>query len=96
MPAEDSNILRRLSLAGELESGIASMAYADFLSLRLDLFDYSPFAERIWELRHTVTSYDAWYVALAEALGTELFTLDARLARASGPQCSVRTPGGSQ
>lgn len=25
-------------------------------------------AERTWELRHTVTSYDAWYVSVTEAL----------------------------
>jgi len=44
---------------------------------------------RIWELRDNVTAYDATYVALAEALGCELVTADARLAQASGPTCAI-------
>ena len=51
-----------------------------------------PFAQRIWELRGNVTAYDAWYVALAEALGSELATVDLRLSRASGCQCVFLTP----
>jgi predicted nucleic acid-binding protein len=49
------------------------------MQLDMELFSFDPFADRIWELRHTVTSYDAWYVALAEALRLPLATLDARL-----------------
>ena len=51
-----------------------------------------PFAQRAWELRHNLTSYDAWYVAVAEALGLPLATLDEGLARASGPKCDFLTP----
>ena len=29
------------------------------------LYPFNPFAERIWDLRHNLTCYDAWYVALA-------------------------------
>jgi len=61
------------------------------MELRLELFPFEPFAGRIWELRHTVTSYDAWYVALAEALKLPLATLDAALTRASGPNCKFLT-----
>ena len=43
-------------------------------------------------LRENVTSYDAWYVALAEALDCPLVTLDRRLSRASGPTCEFITP----
>jgi predicted nucleic acid-binding protein len=53
----------------------------------VELFPYAPFAARIWDLRGSVTCYDAWSVALAEALSAPLATLDARLARASGPRC---------
>lgn len=40
--------------------------------------------ERIWELRHVCSAYDAAYVALAERLGdgTILLTTDRRLCRA--------------
>jgi predicted nucleic acid-binding protein len=44
---------------------------------------------RVWELRENVTSYDAAYVALAEALEAPLLTADARLARATGVRCPV-------
>lgn len=44
---------------------------------------------RIWELRDTVTAYDATYVALAESLGCPLLTADGRLARAPGPGCAI-------
>ena len=46
----------------------------------------------VWELRHTVTPFDAWYAALAEELDVPLATLDARLVRASGPRCPYVTP----
>jgi predicted nucleic acid-binding protein len=35
------------------------------------------------------TTYDAAYVALAELLDAPLVTLDARLAEAPGPTCSI-------
>ncbi len=92
MPAEVSNILRRSSLAGEIPGDIASMAHADLVDLHIELFPWEPFAARIWELRHNVTAYDAWYVALAEEFDTELATLDRRLAAATGPSCRFVLP----
>jgi predicted nucleic acid-binding protein len=44
---------------------------------------------RCWELRDNVKTYDAAYIALAEALGVPLLTADARLANASGIRCEV-------
>ena len=90
--AETSNILRRLERAGEISRLEATSAYRDLLRLELTLFPFSPFAERIWELRSNLTSYDAWYVALAEALGCPLVTLDAKLGRATGPRCEIIVP----
>jgi predicted nucleic acid-binding protein len=58
----------------------------------LELFSFEPFAERVWVLRHNVTSYDAWYVALAEVLRLPLATLDERLVKAKGPTCNFLTP----
>jgi predicted nucleic acid-binding protein len=46
----------------------------------------------VWELRNSVRSYDAYYVALAEALDAPLVTCDDRLARAIGPMCEIVVP----
>jgi predicted nucleic acid-binding protein len=92
MPVEAANILRRATLSGDISSDAASLAYSDLLQLRVELFPFQPFALRVWELRSNLTAYDAWYVALAEALGARLATLDARLSRAPGPTCAFVTP----
>ena len=92
MPVEVTNILRRAVARGEVTIDVASMAHADLLDLRVELFPYAPFASRVWELRDNITSYDAWYVALAESLGASLATLDHKLAQAVGPRCDFETP----
>jgi predicted nucleic acid-binding protein len=84
---EAANILRRSAASGAISAEQASMAHADLLDLRVELFPYAPFAARIWELRENVTCYDAWYVAVAETFNAPLATLDARLANAPGPRC---------
>lgn len=89
---EATNVLRRASASGELASDTASLAHRDLHDLRFELFAYAPFASRIWELRSNVTAYDAWYVAIAEAIDAPLATLDRRLADAAGPACSFLLP----
>jgi predicted nucleic acid-binding protein len=93
---ETANVLRRLEPARKITTEEAGSAYEDFLQLDLTLYAFEPFDERIWELRHHLTSFDAWYVALAEALDVPLATLDAKLAAATGPECQILTPGGWQ
>ena len=45
--------------------------------------------QRVVQLRSNLTTYDATYVALAEALDLELVTFDPRPARAPGIECDV-------
>jgi len=92
MPVEVASVLWRAELAGDLSPDAAALAHADVADLPVRLFPYDPFARRIWELRKTVTSYDAWYVALAEELDATLVTLDVRLLRAAGPLCRIEVP----
>jgi predicted nucleic acid-binding protein len=87
MPVEAANILRLAARASDISQDVASLAHIDLLALRVELYPYEPFAPRVWEIRGGVTAYDAWYVALAEALGVRLATLDRRLTRAAGPRC---------
>lgn len=84
---EVSNVLRRLEQNREITRLEATSAYRDLLRLDLELFGFAPFAARVWELRSNVSSYDAWYVAMAEAFDCALVTLDRKLSRATGPNC---------
>ncbi len=86
---ETTNILRRLELAKKLSPLESGLAQKDLMRLDIQLFPFHPFADRIWALRKNITSYDAWYVALAEALDCPLATLDLKLAKASGIQCTL-------
>jgi predicted nucleic acid-binding protein len=81
--------MRRQVLAGFLLDGDAHDAIGVWRQLGLIRYAAPPLMERVWELRATVTPYDAMYVALAENLGCALTTADARLARAGGPRCAI-------
>jgi predicted nucleic acid-binding protein len=90
---EVSSVLRRSVIAGALGRDVAALAHRDLVQLPLVTFPFEPLGERVWALHPTVTAYDAAFVALAEALDAPLWTLDRRLARASGPTCAFRVPG---
>jgi predicted nucleic acid-binding protein len=94
MPFEVTNVLRRNQILGALGSDVATLTHRDLLDLDVDLYPYEVVADRIWELRRTLSSYDAAYVALAERIGAPLATLDVRLTRAPGPVCQFLTPPG--
>ncbi len=94
LEVEAANILRGFERAGRLESTSATLAMRDVVELDVVRFPFEPFAARIWALRHNLSSYDAWYVAVAEATGSSLATLDRRLARAPGPSCRFLLPPG--
>jgi predicted nucleic acid-binding protein len=93
MPAEVTQTIRRLVRSEFISVDAAALALDDLDDLAIPLFGFAPHADRVWELRDSLTAYDAWYVALAEALGVGLATLDRRLVRAPGPQCDFRLPG---
>ncbi|MBD7918469.1 type II toxin-antitoxin system VapC family toxin [Cellulomonas sp. Sa3CUA2] len=90
---EVTSVLRRFAAAGQLPGRRADLAMQDLVDLPVRRAPHRALLPRIWELRHTVTSDDAAYVALAEALGIVLLTADARLARAPGIRCDVETLG---
>ena len=81
------SMIRRWLAQGKLDLSRADQAIADVAGLPIERYPHVALLPRVWELRHSVTPYDAAYVALAEVLGAVLVTLDGRLARASGPRC---------
>ncbi len=96
--AEVTSSLRGLVQGRALSPIRAKAALTEILSVKTLSYPFEPFARRVWELRDSLTVYDAWYVALAERLEAELVTADKRLADASGPRCPVRylDPGGQR
>lgn len=86
---EVASAWRRLAAAGALDARRADLALADLAALRLERVPHGPLLGRCWELRATLTVYDAAYVALAEALDTTLLTADRKLADAPGPRCTI-------
>jgi predicted nucleic acid-binding protein len=63
---------------------LAESAVVDLDAAEIQYVPIWPYIARIWELRHSISSYDACYVAVAEALDCPLLTADTRLARADG------------
>ncbi|WP_433802992.1 type II toxin-antitoxin system VapC family toxin [Actinomycetospora sp. CA-084318] len=92
MPFEATDIPRRAIARGDVSDDIGCLAHRDLLDLPVILVDYPALATRAWELRGAVSVYDAASVALAEAYGVPLMTLDLRLAAANGPRCRILTP----
>ncbi|MDQ6752390.1 MAG: type II toxin-antitoxin system VapC family toxin [Actinomycetota bacterium] len=70
----------------------AAQAHADLLALSVEEWPYELLAPRVWALRHSLSSYDASYVAVAELTGATLVTLDRHIAGAPNLRCSVATP----
>lgn len=76
--------VRRLALRKAVPVSRAEEALEDFANLRVRRYAHIALLHRVWELRSTMTAFDAAYVALAEALNAPLITADAALSRASG------------
>ena len=86
---EVAQVLRRYRLAGELSDSRAQEAFEDLAALPLQRYPHDVLLPRVWELRHSVTAYDAAYLALAEALAAPLLTRDRRLAAARGHRARI-------
>ena len=92
--AEAASALRAMVSRRQLDAGPAVAALEQVRSVRANRYPFEPFARRAWQLRENLNVYDAWYVALAEWLGTELVTADTALQTAPGPTCVIRRPDG--
>ena len=92
MPFECANIIRRHELGELISADQAAQAHADLVDLPIELWPYEVLARRAWQLRRNASTYDAAYIALAEAVGAPLVTLDRRLRRVPGIACTVDTP----
>ncbi|MFP5345567.1 MAG: type II toxin-antitoxin system VapC family toxin [Actinomycetes bacterium] len=91
LDTEVTHVLRRLVRQAHLHDDQALQALDGFRRLQLRRYPAEPLLARMWELRSSLSAYDATYVAVAEAVGAiALLTTDARLAHAPGIRCSVQ------
>jgi len=81
---EVASVLRRLVRTGEIEAAGGRAALADLSALGIEMYSHDLLLGRIFELRDVLTAYDAAYVVLAEALGANVLTCDAKFAGATG------------
>lgn len=91
LDAEVVGIIKRDRVRGVLDETGAALAIRDLRSWPIERFAIAPLVERVWQLHSNVRTWDAFYVALAEALDAPMITMDRRLARASGPRCDFIT-----
>ena len=89
LDVEVTHALRRRARGGELGDARACEALTDFLDLPIVRYPHDLLLQRVWTLRHSVSAYDAAYLALAEALDAPLLTRDHKLARAHGHRARV-------
>ena len=87
---ETAAVLRKRWIAKTIATDHFAAAIDDLAALPFRRYPAAPLLRRAFDLRATITIYDAVYVALAEALDCHLLTADARLATAPGPACEVR------
>jgi len=84
--------LRRVVASGEASPTRADEAVTDLLDLPIERYPHEVLVPRVWQLRENFSTYDATYLALAEAVAEEpvpLLTADARLARAAGDHAAA-------
>jgi predicted nucleic acid-binding protein len=83
------SVVRRRVLSRQLSVARGADAMRDYADLDLERYAHLSLLPRAWQLRDTVSAYDAQYVALAELLDVALVTADGRLSRAPGPHCQI-------
>lgn len=89
LDVEVAHALRRFTLVEKLPAERSREALDDLADLPLIRYPHMEFLSRVWELRGSMTAYDAVYVALAEALDVPLLTSDAKLASAHGHDARI-------
>jgi predicted nucleic acid-binding protein len=87
--AEVLHYFRRTVANGGVNAADATAAVGVFEAADIEYLPVWPYTNRIWELRHNLSPYDACYIAMAEDIGCPLVTTEARLGHTPGLRASV-------
>ncbi len=93
LDAEVLHAVTRYVRRGEMSEERAQQALSLLVDADIERFPMAPLVSNAWGLRHNVSSYDAFYVALARELRCPLITCDRALAGAPGLGITVTVIG---
>ena len=83
LDVEVLSVLCRWERRGDITARRAAQALDDLGVLPIVRHPARALTQTAWRLRHTLTAYDAQYVALAQILAARLLTTDQRMANAA-------------
>lgn len=84
LDAEALSALRGMALRGEISEAEGHRHLEHIGMTPVTRVSHRVLIRRAWAIRHSVSAYDALYVALAEELDVPLITCDKKLAGANG------------
>ena len=86
---EVTHAVRRQRRLGSIAAASAERAMRQLLHSPVTRVPHRALIFRAWQLRDSMTAYDAVYVALAEQLAVPLITCDSRLAGSHGHEADI-------
>ncbi len=81
LDVEVTSALRNMVSGRRLDGCIATQALERLADLPVLRCEHLPLLDRMWELRHNFTAYDAAYIALAESMDAILCSSDQKLCK---------------
>jgi predicted nucleic acid-binding protein len=81
LDVEVMSAMRSLSADQRVGPNRGEHFLAGLALLPAERYPHTPLLDRIWELRHNFTAYDATYISLAEAMDAVLYTSDRKLSK---------------
>ena len=92
LDVEVAQVTRRLALSAVITPARGRAMLELLAEVPIRRVPVAPLLPRIWGLRKNLTSYDAAYVALAEALPGPLLTFDQKISSAPGHEAEIVVP----
>jgi predicted nucleic acid-binding protein len=89
MDVEVMSALRKMVAGRHVDSHRCEQVLTGLATLPAERYAHTPLIDRIWELRHNFTAYDAAYITLAEMTDSVLYTSDEKLARGHRAQVKL-------
>jgi predicted nucleic acid-binding protein len=93
LQVEVTSAIRLRWLAKKITDERADRAVQTLSRLTVTYSQWGQLADRVWELRHNLTPYNAAYIALAEARGCRVLTTDQKLRNCVARRCPVDVIG---